>query len=94
MPPSLQISDILPGNLQILFWGSVGFWVVSVVVVIFSRKLRRKFWWGLCTLVSFAWSFELADRTTLVAIPVGAALVIAVAIFGPKPKPGLSLRGE
>ena len=92
MPSTVQISDILPGNLQILFWGSVAVWIASVVVVIFSRKLRRKFWWGLCTLVSFAWTFKFADGTILLlALPLGAVLVIAVAIFGPKQKSDLAL---
>ncbi|MBI5941318.1 MAG: hypothetical protein HY859_12910 [Caulobacterales bacterium] len=83
----VQVFDGQPAYVLALSWGSVALWIVSVVVVIFSRKLRRKFWWGICTLVTFAWTFESGDTTTIVALPLGATLVIAVALFGPRPRP-------
>ena len=91
----VQVFDGQPIYVLALFWGSVALWIVSVLVVVFSRKFRRKFWWGLCCFVSFTWEFQTGDMTTWVALPVGAAFVLAVALLGPRPRSkGRALTGD
>ena len=82
-----QALEWLLNHGSILIGATLGVWVLSLVAVIFNPKFRRKFWWGLCCFVSLGWKFETAEMVTLVGLPIGAAFVLAVAIFGPRPKP-------
>ena len=82
----MQVVEWLLNHPVILLGSSVALWLVSLIAVMFSPKFRRKFWWGLCCFVSFAWEFRTADTITIVGFPAGAALVLAIALLGPKPK--------
>ena len=83
----MQVIEFLLDHPIVFLGASAALVVVSLLNVIFGRRFRRKFWWGLCCFASFTWQFQTGDVTTLVAFPVGSMVVLAVALLGPRPKP-------
>ena len=67
---------------------SLAVWIAAISVVIQSPKFRRKWLWGLLTLVSFSYSWSVSPGETFsLGLPFGAAYVLWFWKFGASPSP-------